>query len=223
MIITIDGPAASGKSSVARMLADRLDRYYLNSGLLYRAVAYILMTQYRYDDYLLANPSTQQLVQSTDTSCLTYCYQKGYGATVLWRGQDITSYLKTPVIDRASSLLGTSAIAREYLNQLQRKVAQDHSIVAEGRDAGSIVFPDAQEKFFLTASPEIRAARWRELQKKQGHDISFDQAIASIIERDKRDTMRHIAPLVVPQGAIVIHNDHLTLTETVEKIIAFLC
>ena len=101
-------------------------------------------------------------------------------------------------------------------------IAQQHALVADGRDTGSIVFPDADSKFFLTASVAVRAKRWQQTQEKKGNHFSVEQAIAIITERDERDSTRAIAPLVIPEGAIVIDNSDLDIKQTLQKILMYI-
>jgi cytidylate kinase len=181
-VITIDGPVASGKSTIARLLACSLGFFYLNSGLLYRSIAYVVLK-----DHLSCLPDDAQLQTYLDLERLTYTWTRDGQSQVAWDGHDITPLLKTPLIDACSSQLAERAIMRDFIFALQHRIAHTHSIVAEGRDLGSAVFPDATVKFFVTADATIRAQRWQGLQKKLGRQFTLDEAIASITQRDTRD------------------------------------
>jgi cytidylate kinase len=220
MIITIDGPTASGKSTIARMLADKLDMYYINSGFLYRACAYVFVNECHYTLDTLSGVSADLIDTWVAQRWLVYQYESLTGARVLYQSRDITPYLKSADMDRASSIMATSTEVREHITQWQRSLACDHDVIAEGRDAGSVVFPHADVKIYLTASLDTRAQRWQRMQReKYGVLTTLDKALEAVAERDKRDAQREHAPLVVPYDALVIHNDTLSL----EGSIAYIC
>jgi CMP/dCMP kinase len=220
MIITIDGPVASGKSTISRLLAQRLGYYYLCSGLLYRALSYLLITHKGY------TPKTAQQVEKKDIDyCLdnkkfSYCYDSTQQEHIFFDTIDITSYLKDQLIDDMSSLISINSHAREAITRLQQDIASHHNIVTDGRDVGSVVFPHAHYKFFITAGVQVRANRWREDQKKYGHHFSLEEAEKLISVRDERDKKRIVAPLIVPQGAITIDTSSLNITQVIEKILS---
>lgn len=214
MIITLDGPAASGKSSAAEMLAQKLHIYYLNSGLLYRALAYLLLKK-GYTVEQLNHLLLSDVVYYTDPLKLTYSYSPKTGAQVRFNGEAITPYLKETAVDTASSVISSNGYVRSQIHRLQRTIAEHKSLVIEGRDAGSVVFPDANYKFFLTAPIAIRAERWRQQQQKKGNLYSAAEAIEHVRNRDERDAKRKIAPLSIPIGAEIIDNEGLTIDATV--------
>jgi CMP/dCMP kinase len=192
MIITIDGPAASGKSSASRCLARKLQYYYLYSGLLYRACAYVLA---EYAEY------TKNKLEK-----------------VLFDGIDITPHLKSVRIDDYASLISVDGRIRNAVGVIQKKVSMDYSIVADGRDMGTVVFPRAEIKFFLTASVEVRAHRWQENQQQRGNRVTIQEAIEILTERDQRDTIRDSSPLAVAPDAIMIDNSDLSAAETCNRM-----
>lgn len=212
MIITIDGPVASGKSTIARLLAKKLHYYYLYSGLLYRAVAYCLIRNHGYSEVSIASPD-MHLVHEI-IACIDYT-DKNDVLSILFHGSDITNLLKDAGIDQASSIMSGNPAVRNAVNQLQRTLAKKHDIVADGRDCGSVVFPHAEHKFFLTAPLEVRAQRWCVQQQQRGHSYTIEQAQQMIATRDDRDSKRAVAPLIVPQNALVID----TATMSIEKIV----
>lgn len=218
MIITIDGPAATGKSSVTRVLAKKLDIHYLNSGLLFRALGYLLATKAGYTTKQFENIDKEDLQTYTDEKRLVYDYDEQSKPRILWDGEDITSHLKDSLVDDYASLVGMNARARNVLVDIQRKIAKNKSIIVEGRDSGSFVFPTAQYKFFLTATPAARAKRWQKDQAKLGNDYAIDLARELILERDRRDRVRPVGPLVVPQSAIIIDTSELTIEQTADEI-----
>ncbi len=219
MIITIDGPTASGKSTAACLLAQRLDYDYLNTGLLFRALAYLLLTHEGYSEQQIRNPKEADIKKYLDPKRLEYKCDASKCGQVLFDGVPIKQNLKTSTIDRMASLVSTNPMVRTCIEEIERSFARDNNIVIDGRDTGSKVFPYADFKFFLEASVEVRAKRWQASQQKKGNTVSLAQAIESITERDKRDSDRAIAPLVVPKGAFVIDNSTLNQEETLKKLL----
>lgn len=222
MIITIDGPAASGKSSAARALAQKLHFYYLNSGMLYRALGYCLLHNGHSDLEHLRSCDITTRQKCLET--LHYRYDVQTGVMKMFIGDsDVTAQLKDPIIDKAASLVGENKQARTFLMNFQRSLANDYNLVAEGRDAGSVVFPDADLKFFLTARLEVRALRWFKDQHEKGNkSITFEDALTFVKERDNRDTQRAHAPLHIHADDIVLDNSNLSLQETIEKLCAII-
>lgn len=222
MIITIDGPTASGKTTAGRNLAKRLGFYYLYSGLLYRALAYLLVQHCLYRDNDLHNPKVEDINTYLDPTRFVYRYDDRFEERVFFDTQDITPHLKMSFIDSAASILSTNKHVRDVVTALQRELARHFDVVVDGRDAGSVVFSDAEFKFFLTASVEERAKRWRVQQAKQGLDFTLAEAIKKIEARDKRDEERAMAPLIVPDNAIIIDNSNLTPEQTWEKMLGYM-
>lgn len=222
MIITIDGPTASGKSSVARALAKRLNFYYVYSGLIYRALAYLLINQKAYTQEQLKKPLAEDIAQLLDQKRFVYRYDDQEQERVFFDAQDITPFLKDSFIDQAASIVSTHERVRSELRNVQRIIARSYDLVVDGRDAGSVVFPEAEYKFFLTASPEIRAERWRLQQLQLGEEFTPKQAREQIAQRDKRDQTRDIAPLIIPNDAIVIDNSALNIEETLDTMLEYL-
>jgi len=218
MIITIDGPTASGKSTVSRILADQLSFYYLCSGLIYRAVAYLLVNNHGYTPETLAHVRLEDIMECADPAKLRYEYDELSQERIFFENDDITLYLKDKFIDQVTSIVSVNKAVRKAVTAIQRDIAQYYDIVIDGRDVGSVVFPEASVKFFLTASVEVRAARWAKDQERYDNHLSLDEAIVLITERDDRDKNRTIAPLVIPQDAIVIDTSLLSIEQTVAKM-----
>ena len=218
MIITIDGPTASGKSTIARALAKRLGYFYVYSGLLYRALAYLLVNHFRYKKDDLCNPRGEDVVELIDPQRFYYQYDDQFKERIIFDGQDITPHLQERFIDQAASIVSINKYVRDWVTNLQRQIARDFSVVVDGRDAGTVVFPGADIKFYFTAKDEIRAERWRAEQQKLGNDFTQDEALQIIIERDKRDSERKLAPLTIPNDAIVVDNSDLSIEQSVEKM-----
>lgn len=222
MIVTIDGPAASGKSSVARCLAQKLDYYYLYSGLLYRACAYVLAEYGGYTKTSFIDLRKEDVTALCNPDRIVYTYAHQTGERILFDRTDITAHLKSAVIDDYASLISIDLYVRQAVKVLQESIGAEHNIIADGRDMGTVVFPHAQVKFFLTASVEARAKRWQQDQQKRGNIVTYEQAVAILTERDHRDTIRDHSPLAVAPDAIMIDNTNLSAAETcalMEKIV----
>jgi len=221
MIITIDGPASSGKSTVAQALAKKLHIPYLNSGLLFRALGYLLSTQGKYSIGDFSRIHKKDLQEYVNPERLSYKYDQNNTFRIMWDGEDITPLLKDKKVDEYASLVGLNAIARNKIAEIQHVVAKKNknSLIVEGRDAGSFVFPDAKYKFFLKASLLVRAERWQKSQAKRGHDYSLNLARELLSERDRRDRLRPIAPLIIPQGAIVIDTSDFTIEQVIDEVL----
>lgn len=217
MIITIDGPVCSGKSSVARSIANNLRIYYLNSGLLYRGLAYILVHKFNYSQKDLENPKQEDLSIILFNSRMNYSFD-GKNAYIFFDDINITPELKNREVDLYSSISSVNKKVRESLLSFQRKLGQNYDLICEGRDCGSVVFPNADYKFFLTASVEIRAKRWQLDQQLKGKNYTLEECVDIISDRDKRDIERKISPLIVPQNAVIIDSSDIEENE-VEKII----
>lgn len=221
MIITIDGPAGSGKSSVANSLARKLHFLHLNSGLLYRAVGYVAAKKQ------ISNEDEEGLIdiaRSLRFDFLLDVVDFRTDIRVLFVPDNIYIDTKTLSMDewsQAASKIGTLKGVRELLTEVQRNLGRDNSLVLEGRDSGSVVFPDADFKFFLDAPLEARAIR--RFVQIHGNESKVDEEeknkiLSEIRKRDERDANRTIAPQVVPDNAEVIHTGNLSLDEVVAAI-----
>lgn len=208
MIITIDGPSASGKSSTARTLAKELGFYYLNTGLMYRAMA-----------WLVENKNLD--LSTIQTVPFDYIFKDG-ASRILFEGQDITDQLLDSKVGQAASLLSQDKDMHDVLVKYQQSFGDKENIVVEGRDAGSVLFPNADLKVYLTASDEVRAKRVLGDAARHSSGKSLEQVIAEIKQRDKQDMEREVCPLVIPEGAVIIDNSNLSLQETVEKIKSYI-
>lgn len=207
MVITIDGPAGAGKSSAARRLAQRLGVDFLDTGAMYRAVTLAALRA------RLDLTSQDALAALLDTLHLDL-----RGDRVLLNGEDITGLIRTPEITAHSAPIANSPVVRRRLVEWQRQAAAGRSIVTEGRDQGTIVFPDAPCKFFLVAAPEERARRrWQELAAR-GEHLAFDEVLAAQEARDRRDAARDLAPMVPAADAILLDSTALTLDQVVEHM-----
>ena len=216
MIITIDGPVASGKSSVARAVALEFNFFYINSGLLFRACAYILVHDRQIKFGQLSGLLHEQLVALIDFDQLDYFFDGQ--EQIRYAGENITYDLRADAVARAASIASTNPLLRDLVLAFERTLAVGRDVVVDGRDAGSVVFPQAEVKIYLTASTDVRAKRWQIDQEKRGNKLSFEQARSEISERDMRDTSRSNAPLVIPVGAVVIDSSHKIIKQVVNEI-----
>lgn len=217
MIVTIDGPTCSGKSTVASLAAKKLNFAYLNSGMLYRGIAYVLVNFFNYDQFQLVDPKLEDLNQITQNGKFKYLYEN-YNSKIIYQGQDITAYLKTKEVDNYASISSAAGQVRASLLEIQRQIGKNQNCIVEGRDTGTVVFPQAEFKFFLTASLTVRALRWQSFMIKQGKKYSLIESMKLVDERDHRDINRHIAPLLPAQGACMIDASNLSVDQVVDKI-----
>ncbi len=216
MIITIDGPSVSGKGSAAKALAKKLNIFYLDTGSLYRAVAYVASLEYSREQ--CTAKSLTPVIIAHYLSGISYSYSDGR-ARLSYNGRDITSYLRTKEIDDYSSTVSALPSVRNALRGLQRKLGNKHSLVIDGRDCGTVIFPQADYKIFLTARLDVRVARLLSDITRGNIEYARDEARADIIKRDVRDISRKLSPLQAASDARIMDNSCLTLDETVD----FLC
>lgn len=218
MIITIDGPTASGKSSVARLLAQEMGFFYICSGFLYRGFAYALIADGLFDPYNPVEPS-QELLEKTYKRC---AYTFDTHEHIILDGKDISASLKEPLLDRASSVLSTYGSVRDLMNRWQHELAKRRDVIIEGRDSGTVVFPSATFKFFLTADETVRASRWAAMQyAKSRKKYTLEQARTILKERDARDSTRSLAPLKIAAEGIVLDTTNLSLSQVVASLKAY--
>jgi cytidylate kinase len=207
MIITIDGPAGAGKSSAARLLAQRLGYEFLDTGAMYRAVTYAAL---RAD----IDPTDQKALE-----CLLDGLRLEMPAgKVVLNSIDITGQIRTPEITTASAAIANSPSVRRRLVDWQRFLAHGRSIVCEGRDQGTIVFPDAGCKFFLVADPTERARRRHRELLARGQHIAFEDLLKAQQERDQRDLTRAIAPMIPAADAVFLDSTGLTIQQVVDRM-----
>ncbi|MGQ9855710.1 MAG: (d)CMP kinase [Fervidobacterium sp.] len=207
--IAIDGPAGSGKTTVAKELARRLNIDYLDTGAMYRIVGLYLK-----ESGISPDANEEEIQKKLKDLIIEY-----KDGNYLANGKIVGDEIRTAEAGVYASQYGANLTVRSFLTNLQKEICKDRSIVAEGRDIGTVVMPDAQVKIFLVASPEVRAKRRYEELKLKGKEISFEVLLKQIIERDKNDASREIAPLVKAPDAIEIDTSELTIEEVIEKIL----
>jgi cytidylate kinase len=213
-IIAIDGPSGSGKSTLARMLANELGLYFLNTGLTFRGLAYLLVERAGYTENDLAVPRMHDIALYANVERFKYNEE----GEIFFEGKNITPYLKSSALDKAASVVSTNQQVREALLTIQRTCAEHFDVVAEGRDIGTVVFPRAPYKFFLTASLPERARRWQADQARRGHLVTLDEAVVQLSDRDRRDSERAVAPLIKAVDAIEIDTTALSLADVLDMI-----
>jgi len=207
MIITIDGPAGAGKSTVAKLLAKRLDFCFLDTGAMYRAVTWAAL---KANIDVHDHPAVADIANNIDINFVGDC--------VIVNGQEITSEIRTPYVTANVSEIADNATVRESMVHLQREIAAVGNYVCEGRDQGSIVFPTAECKIFLTASPEERARRRHLEMIKSGEEITRDEVLIQQTERDRRDETRDIGRLIKAPDAIEYITDDKSLEEILSDL-----
>ena len=211
-VIAIDGPAASGKSTVASHLARLLSIPYVNTGSMYRAVTYTALQN------KVAHTDIEALQKLLDNMKLDYAADADGNFSLSLNGSFLKDELVTPEVNSNVSLYAAIPVVREKLKELQRSLAKKQRIVMEGRDIGSVVFPDAKWKFFVTASPEVRAKRRLDQSKEAYSSATLEEIAKSIAERDKIDSERPIAPLKQCEDAILVDSSNMNVDETVAFI-----
>jgi cytidylate kinase len=208
-VIAIDGPSGAGKSTVARMLAARLGFVYLDTGALYRAVALLFLRKGivpEDNDHVLAEALEPAEVRFRD-------------GRVFLDGTDVSHDIRTPEVGHYSSVFSARKVVREFLLSVQRNASLDNDIVAEGRDTTTVIFPDAQKKFFMDATVAERTKRRYRQLKEMGLEVTEEKAQRDVVERDKRDRERDIAPLTKAKDAIIIDTTDRGIEQIVGNIL----
>lgn len=208
MIIVLDGPAGSGKSSTARAVADRLQIEYLDSGALYRTAALI---------YIEANRDTEKFFRLLDQKEISFRY-KNKRFYVAVDGNSVTDEIRSPEVAGCVSDIAAMPRVRVYVNNLMRKVVLNGVYIAEGRDLGTAVFPDADLKFYMSADLEERARRRFKERKMNNPALTFIEVKQNIAERDRKDSRRQTDPLKKAEDAIEIDTTNLTFEQQVNQI-----
>lgn len=221
-IVAIDGPAGAGKSTIARRLAEALAFVLVDTGAMYRAVAFAAKRAGIADsDGAALARLTHRLV---DANALTFERDPDLGIRVILTengpAEDISEAIRTPEMAQGASNVSAHPEVRSALLDLQRLAGRAGGVVLEGRDIGTVVFPDAEVKFFLTASAEVRAKRRHLELVAKGQNVTFEETLADVKRRDAQDEGRTVAPLRCAEGAIVVDSTHLDFEQTVARMLA---
>lgn len=213
MIIAIDGPSGAGKSTLGKMLAKKLNLLYLDTGAMYRVVGLaVLKSETSFEDKAkiaeIAENSSIELIGEPDA------------LFVELNGEDVTAQIRTNEIGQAASIVSTVSEVRQILVEKQRNLGSlsPNGAVLDGRDIGTVVFPNADIKFFLTAKPEARARRRYEEDLEKGRAVSYEQTFKEIKQRDERDVSREDSPLSIAEDAVVIDTSELDLSEVFDEM-----
>jgi CMP/dCMP kinase len=211
MIIAVDGPSGAGKSTLGKMLAKALGLLYLDTGAMYRAVAFAVLRENAADDQAkiieIAEKSNIELIGEPDS------------LRVLLNGEDISQKIRTNEVGQTASIVSTISEVRRTLVKRQQELGQrDNGCVLDGRDIGTVVFPNADVKFFLTATPEARARRRYEEELQRGLDVTYEKTLTEINLRDERDKTRADSPLSIADDAIVVETSELNLDQAFARM-----
>lgn len=210
--IAIDGPAGAGKSTIAKRLAKELGYYYVDTGAIYRTVAYF------FDTWGVSPKDIDGINRYIDELNVDIYYDEDGTQRMLMNNIDVTDDIRTQDISQKASLISAHGVVREMLLDMQREIARDNDVIMDGRDIGTVVLPKATVKIFLTASPEIRAQRRTEELLAKGQKADYKKILEQIKQRDYQDTHREIAPLKMARDSIKLDTSDLDIDGVVAAI-----
>ncbi len=211
--IAIDGPAGAGKSTIAKRIAKEKGFIYVDTGAMYRAMAYYLIQKG------IKPSETEKISEACKEADITISYEDG--EQIVWlNGENVNPYLRTEEVGNMASASSVNKDVRIKLVELQQKLAKTNQVVMDGRDIGTCVLPDADVKVYLTASSRVRAKRRYEELKNKGESCDMDVIEADIIERDKRDMTREMSPLRQAEDAVLLDSSDMDVDQVVETILA---
>lgn len=215
MIIAIDGPSGAGKSTLGKMLAKELGLLYLDTGAMYRAVALAVVRK------KIDLSETGKVAAAAEAVRIELVGEPD-DLQIILDGENVSTEIRTLEIAQAASIVSTNSAVRRVMVEHQRQMGENskNGCVLEGRDIGSVVFPNADVKFFLTAQPEARALRRFEEDKAKGRESTYKKTLAEINERDQRDVSREDSPLTIAEDSVVIDTSELDLSEVYEQMLA---
>ncbi|NLA45253.1 MAG: (d)CMP kinase [Candidatus Cloacimonetes bacterium] len=216
LIIAIDGPAASGKSTTAQLLAQKLGYVYIDTGAMYRACA---LKAKKMGIDINDEESIRELLDDIDIRIENHNSKN----RIFLDGEDVSEDIRADDISALASAISAIPAVRYKMVELQRKMGEKGGVILDGRDIGTFVFPTAEVKFFLTASPEVRAKRrWLELQQK-GINKDFSEVLADLVKRDNNDSQRALAPLKKADDAIEVDTSNMTIEEQTDFLYQIIC
>jgi cytidylate kinase len=216
-IIAIDGPAASGKSTLGLKVSKELGYLFFDTGVMYRAVTWIALD---HDIDVKDESKVTALAEQTSIDVAPASKSDGRACDVLVAGKDITWETRLPAVDANVSVVSAYRGVREALSRQQRRIGQRGKVVMVGRDIGTVVLPEADLKIYLDASAEERAQRRFDEMTARGANVKFENVLAKVIERDRIDSTRDVAPLKVAEDAVVINSNDMNAEEVFEKVLA---
>ena len=210
--IAIDGPAGAGKSTIARRLAKEMGYHYVDTGAIYRTVAYF------FDLWGVAPKDIDGITRYIDELNINIEYDEEGVQHMIMNGMDVTGDIRTPEISQKASLVSAHAIVRDMLLDMQRDVAKEYDVIMDGRDIGTVVLPKATVKIFLTASAEVRAQRRCDELIAKGQKVNYQQVLKDIQQRDYQDTHREVAPLKMSRDSIKVDTSDMDIDQVVDTI-----
>ena len=210
--VAIDGPAGAGKSTIARRLAKELGYYYVDTGAIYRTVAYFL------DLWGVSPKDIDGVTRYIDELTVGIAYDEDGLQHMIMNGMDVTDDIRTQDISQKASLVSAHAVVRDMLLDMQRDVAKQHDVIMDGRDIGTVVLPKATVKIFLTASAEVRAKRRCEELQAKGQKAKYEQVLKDIQQRDYQDTHREVAPLKMCRDSIKVDTSEMDIDQVIANI-----
>ncbi|MBQ8921805.1 MAG: (d)CMP kinase [Oscillospiraceae bacterium] len=209
--IAVDGPSGAGKSTLARRLARALGCLYVDTGALYRTIALWMLREHA--------ETEEEITGKLSGLTVTMDYLEGE-QHVFANGEDVTPYIRTAEVSMAASRVSAIPAVREFLFRLQQSLAEEHSVVMDGRDIGTVVLPDAEVKIYLTASAETRAQRrFLELEEKQPGAQTYEDVLRDVIRRDEQDMNREISPLRQAEDAVLVDTSEADLDESEQMLL----
>jgi len=217
-IVTIDGPSGAGKSTISKLLAARLRYTYLDTGAMYRMVGLQVLRDGLDFEVQGAREKLALLLAALDMTLAPG--EEGKETRAFLNGEDVSDAIRTPEMAMVASRVSAQAEVRKKLTEMQRTIGNNGAIVAEGRDMGTVVFPDAMHKFFLDASPMERAKRRQKQLVENGRKIEYQELLAQIQKRDEDDSNRALAPLKPAEDAVVIDSSEMSIDEVVSFMLA---
>ncbi len=209
--VAIDGPAGAGKSTISRKVSAELGYIYVDTGALYRSIAYTL------NGAGIKTEQVEEIEAKLNETTINIEFIEGE-QHVFVNGEDVSSKIRTPEISMLASAFSAIPEVRAYLLELQRKMAREHNVIMDGRDIGTVVLPNATVKIFLTAHPEDRARRRYEEMLEKGQEADYNEVLEDIKKRDYNDSHRAVAPLKPAEGAILVNTTGNTLEQSVKQL-----
>ena len=214
-IIAIDGPSSSGKSTIAKLIAQHFNYTYIDSGSIYRVITYIAVKQNLIDGLKV---NTSAIIEILKKTSISFSFNSKNQNIISVDGVELKNKIRTFKISSLVSLIAEKNEIRQYVLKIQKDISIDKSVVMDGRDIGSVVFPNADVKFYLDASLEKRAERrWMELQKIE--QVSLDDVKKDLHKRDLKDLNREFSPLIKPKNSITVNSDNLSIEQVVDNMI----